>query len=89
MLHKLEVIDGGTSDLYLEKQGAKVNIGHLRHCFDYLRRALMCAADTNLETINPETDATTGWGSERVCRDYDSVMKWAELYANSTAVGIN
>lgn len=89
MLHKLEVADGGPSDPYLEAQGVRVNIGHLQHCFDYLRRALMCAADTNLEVINPETDATTGWGSQRVCRDYDSVMKWAESWANSTAAGIN
>ncbi|PQE29900.1 Tat pathway signal sequence protein [Rutstroemia sp. NJR-2017a WRK4] len=88
MLHQLEVLDGGSADEYLEQSGAHATVGHLRHCFDYLRRALMCAADTNLEVVNPDTSSTTGWGYERKCRDYESVMKWAALWANSTDAGI-
>jgi len=90
MKHELDVINGSAiADPYIQQQAARVNVDHLQHCFDYLRRALMCAADTNLEHINPETDATTGWGSERFCRDFQSVKDFATRWRNSTDTGIN
>ncbi|KAI4695001.1 uncharacterized protein J4E84_001625 [Alternaria hordeiaustralica] len=59
---------------------------HIQHCFEYLRQALICAADTNLEDTKEEVDedgllgvATKGWGSERVCRDFEAVKEWAIL----------
>lgn len=61
---------------------------HIRHCFDYLRQALMCAADTNMEVLDPETHTTSGWGQGKRCRDYDEVVMWAEKWANSTDTGI-
>ena len=89
MYHELEIIKGSrTPDAYIQEQLAGVSVGHLRHCFDYLRRALMCAADTNLEYVNPETDATTGWGYPRMCRDFESVKEFAEIWKNSTDTGI-
>ena len=48
----------------------------------------MCAADTNLEMVSPDTRTTSGWGNERVCRDYDGVVKWAEKWRNSSGIGI-
>lgn len=48
----------------------------------------MCAADTNLEYVDPVTDDTTGWGSERVCRSFADVKGWAEKWANGTGGGI-
>jgi hypothetical protein len=50
--------------------------GHLRHCFDYIRQSLMCAADTNVEPMNKELKGVTGWGFTRQCRSYDAVFKW-------------
>lgn len=76
------------SDPFLEELGARTDIAHIRHCFDYLRHALMCAADTNLETVDEETHTTTGWGSERQCRDYARVLAWAERWRNSSDTGI-
>ncbi|KAK3688838.1 hypothetical protein B0T22DRAFT_528068 [Podospora appendiculata] len=61
---------------------------HIRHCFDYIRRALMCAADTNLEVLNRTTHITNGWGQPKQCRDYNQVVAWAEQYANSSDTGI-
>lgn len=61
---------------------------HIRHCFDYIRQALMCAADTNLEVLDRETHLTNGWGQPKQCRDYEQVVAWAELYANSSDTGI-
>ena len=40
----------------------------------------MCAADTNLEPVSKETRVTTGWGSERACRDYRAVGEFAERW---------
>ncbi|KAI1409258.1 hypothetical protein F5Y13DRAFT_193498 [Hypoxylon sp. FL1857] len=61
---------------------------HIRHCFDYIRQALMCAADTSLEVLDQETHLTNGWGQPKQCRNYEQVFAWAERYANSTDTGI-
>ncbi|KAF7868669.1 hypothetical protein EAF04_005199 [Stromatinia cepivora] len=81
---------GAPPDPYLEQKAAHTHIetAHQKHCFDYLRRAIMCAADTNLEYVDPVTDDTTGWGSERVCRSFEDVKGWAEKWANGTGEGI-
>ncbi|TGO64536.1 hypothetical protein BOTNAR_0087g00170 [Botryotinia narcissicola] len=59
---------GAPIDPFLEQKAAHTHIetAHQKHCFDYLRRAIMCAADANLEYVDPVTDDTTGWGSERL-----------------------
>ncbi|KAL8761568.1 MAG: hypothetical protein Q9184_002333 [Pyrenodesmia sp. 2 TL-2023] len=41
---------------------------HIRHCIDYLRQSLLCAADTNMEPVDDELGGITGWGP-RKCRD--------------------
>ncbi|PHH90571.1 hypothetical protein CDD83_3258 [Cordyceps sp. RAO-2017] len=68
---------------------AHTGVDHIRHCFDYLRQALMCAADTNLEPINLETRAVNGWGVERKCRDYEAIKDWAEKWAEGNATAIS
>ena len=47
----------------------------------------MCAADTNLEVVSRQNHTTNGWGKEKKCRDYKSVVEYAELLANSTDTG--
>ncbi|KAK2598907.1 hypothetical protein QQS21_005649 [Conoideocrella luteorostrata] len=61
---------------------------HVRHCFDYIRQALICAADTNLEVLDRDTHLTNGWGQPKQCRSYADVFSWAEKYANSSDTGI-
>ncbi|KAF2683337.1 hypothetical protein K458DRAFT_452845 [Lentithecium fluviatile CBS 122367] len=55
---------------------------HWRHCFDYLRQALMCNADVTLETLEMRGDmvvgSVDGWGTEHVCRDWDGLKDWAQ-----------
>lgn len=53
---------------------------HVRHCFDYLRQALMCAADTNLEPVDLELRGATGWGYERTCRNFQVVKDWSDRW---------
>ncbi|KAK0639570.1 hypothetical protein B0T16DRAFT_432338 [Cercophora newfieldiana] len=60
----------GYEGVKLEKEIAH----HSAHCFDYIRQALMCAADTSLEG---KTESGPGWGSKHECKDYDAVLEWA------------
>jgi hypothetical protein len=69
-------------DPLLNSTGILMEPSHVRHCFDYLRQTIMCAADTNLEVLDRDTRATDGWGQERVCRDYQSVFDWADKWAD-------
>ncbi|EED16369.1 conserved hypothetical protein [Talaromyces stipitatus ATCC 10500] len=88
-LYQLNVLNGiNTSKSFDEHMAITPEDVHMRHCFDYLRQALMCAADTNLEKVSPETHITTGWGSDKVCRDYWRIFAWAEQWANSSDTGI-
>lgn len=50
---------------------------HSAHCFDYLRQAIMCNADTSLEG---KTETGPGWGSKHTCKDYDKVLDWANSH---------
>ena len=55
---------------------------HWRHCFDYLRQALMCNADTTLEEMGMDHQgalgSVNGWGTEHVCKDWEAMKDWAE-----------
>lgn len=82
------MFNGGDVNEPQELYGARIESDHIRHCFDYLRRSVMCAADTNLEVVSRENHTTNGWGQEKICRDYKSVVEYAELWANSTDTGI-
>ncbi|KAF2832743.1 hypothetical protein CC86DRAFT_341428 [Ophiobolus disseminans] len=69
---------------------------HLAHCFDYIRQALMCAADSNLEdvvTMDDENGVTLtgaeGWGSKRVCRDFWGLHEWSEKWRSEEGGGIS
>lgn len=52
--------------------------GHMKHCFDYLRQSIMCAADVTPEWIQPGENMTTGWGYTHQCRDFDGLKRWAQ-----------
>lgn len=50
---------------------------HIEHCFDYLRQAVFCAADTNLEPLDPKIMNGTETAIPRKCRDMRVVHEWA------------
>ena len=58
------------------------SLSHVKHCFNYLRQALMCAADMTFEVLQVAGDdampGVNGWGVEHVCRDWNAVWKWTE-----------
>ncbi|CZT13679.1 uncharacterized protein RAG0_17371 [Rhynchosporium agropyri] len=55
---------------------------HMIHCFDYMRQAIMCAADMALEgletTFPDHNGGSDGWDSKHVCKDYSQVMTYLE-----------
>ncbi|KAF2205337.1 hypothetical protein GQ43DRAFT_362708, partial [Delitschia confertaspora ATCC 74209] len=62
---------------------------HQRHCFDYLRQSILCAADSNLEPVDFGLGGVTGWGSSRKCRDYSELVSWAEKWKSGATEGIS
>lgn len=49
------------------------------HCLDYIRQALQCHADTNLEyRVSGTGDAAFTGYSEHQCREFDRVFRFAE-----------
>ncbi|CZR59239.1 uncharacterized protein PAC_09131 [Phialocephala subalpina] len=67
-------------------------LGHLNHCFDYLRQATMCAGDMTLEPAVEYTDigrkGVEGWNVEHRCRNFQAMKDFAEghRYLNSTGI---
>ncbi|KAK3356665.1 hypothetical protein B0T25DRAFT_453277, partial [Lasiosphaeria hispida] len=68
---------------------------HWDHCFDYVRQALMCAADVTLENLETRADGKTllasvdGWGTTHMCRDYQGVVEWAAAHRATDDGGID
>ncbi|MCJ1360503.1 MAG: hypothetical protein MMC33_010511 [Icmadophila ericetorum] len=55
--------------------------GHVQHYIEYLRQALICHVDTNIEPVIQELHGVKGFGVEHVCRDYESVKAWTGTWA--------
>ncbi|EXJ59213.1 hypothetical protein A1O7_06645 [Cladophialophora yegresii CBS 114405] len=59
-----------------------ISNGHLNHCFDYLRQAILCAGDTALdhyawdETGPEPVYGVNGWGATHVCRKLDKIEEF-------------
>lgn len=55
---------------------------HIAHCYDYLRQAVMCAADTALEgrrdNLSLKASETDGWGTTHQCRNWGVLKEFAE-----------
>ena len=58
-----------------------IHSGHVSHCFDYLRQAVMCSGDLTLEHAAIDADGerrrVDGWGAPHVCRDWDAIVEFA------------
>ncbi|KAF7359821.1 Threonyl-tRNA synthetase [Mycena venus] len=73
------------SDYYLDSEA--MEIGHLDHCIDWIRQALMCAGDTSV--IVWQWDAaqniTTFQGDVvHTCRNFDKLREWGKSHAIRT-----
>ena len=76
-------LDGTIAEMqHVHDHNKRPDPHHLRHCFDYLRQSLMCAADTNLEPVDVGLGGVTGWSFRRTCRDFGAVKEWAEEWGS-------
>ncbi|KAJ2990914.1 hypothetical protein NUW58_g2721 [Xylaria curta] len=60
---------------------------HIRHCFDYIRQALICSADDTLEPVDLVLGGVTGWNGTHVCRDFGELTAWAEDHRTNNLRG--
>ncbi|KAF3922149.1 hypothetical protein ABW21_db0201345 [Orbilia brochopaga] len=51
------------------------DVVHARHCFEYLRSGIVCAADSALEPWKPELNGVDGFGSVHMCRDFQGLFQ--------------
>ncbi|KAF9692899.1 hypothetical protein EKO04_009006 [Ascochyta lentis] len=87
-LHCLYRLTAFTDSLVLQMRAGNLTLDeaglvHNNHCIDYLRNAVVCAADTTLEGQavargGREVPGTDGMGGVHVCRDWEGVVGWAE-----------
>ena len=74
------------------KRQHKHSVDHMKHCWDYLRQALLCYADDTLEPLReegrPDLPGVNGWGVEHKCRDFDELMRWTARHRATNEGGI-
>ena len=62
---------------------------HIDHCFDYIRQAIICAADPAIEPARIGKDGlrsqVDGWGAEHQCRSWEDLIDFANENAPSEA----
>ena len=51
---------------------------HMRHCIDLLRQALMCNADTTVETVDEEVNGVHGFRTEHQCKNWETLVSWTD-----------
>ena len=54
------------------------NSYHASHCFNYLRQAIMCNADSTLEGAGLGSGAPDGSGQTHSCRNRKESIEWLE-----------
>ncbi|KAF1986573.1 hypothetical protein K402DRAFT_315812, partial [Aulographum hederae CBS 113979] len=72
----IQQLQAGHAIGYDEATDVSEHRGHIFHRFDYLRQAILCHADSNIETshISGGEWSLSGYDSPRVCRN------WTKLY---------
>lgn len=57
---------------------------HVRHCLEYIRQSLICAADTTIElTVKAPEEGRVGvrgFGTQHVCRDFRQLVDWTSKW---------
>lgn len=54
------------------------DLGHVNHCYDYIRQSMLCSGDTTLEGRGHKAWSTEGWGATHICRDFEQLSLWQE-----------
>ncbi|KAI4157985.1 MAG: hypothetical protein LQ342_007845 [Letrouitia transgressa] len=81
-LHCIQVIhDNFWREIVAPPSGNRTRLPfHMEQCLDYLTQAILCAADTNLEPVDPKYYGKTT-AVPRKCRNIQAVFDWARRWA--------
>ncbi|KAI1258773.1 hypothetical protein F5Y18DRAFT_327458 [Xylariaceae sp. FL1019] len=79
---------GSSSNGAVERHSHADQPVHMQHCFDYIRQALMCAADATLEERDETISGVKGWGTTHQCRDFEALQRWTSDHRYSDEGGI-
>jgi hypothetical protein len=60
----------------------------VKHCFEYLRQALICNADTTLEGLEEDNSGVNGWGTMHQCCNFNAVLEWTRAQRATSNGGI-
>ena len=68
-----------------DKRSSDGFMGHIAHCFDYIRQGIMCAGDLSLEWGHPSEEGSTrrifdGWDIPHQCRSWDQAVEWVGIH---------
>ncbi|KAK0121764.1 hypothetical protein ONS95_010050 [Cadophora gregata] len=65
-----------------ENDGLEEEMGHVNHCFDYIRQGIMCAGDMSIEGAADERDGEaphiSGVGMKHECKSWKASRKWMD-----------
>ena len=53
---------------------------HISHCFDALRRQILCDADDTPRAVQRDLDGVSGVGQTRQCRNWSELEGWAKRH---------
>ena len=53
---------------------------HISHCFDALRRQIICDADDTPRNTQAGMEGVSGTGQFRQCKDWDQLESWAKQH---------
>ncbi|KAI0150788.1 hypothetical protein GGR57DRAFT_514058 [Xylariaceae sp. FL1272] len=79
---------GYSSNGAIERHSHAGQPAHMQHCFDYIRQALMCAADATLEEREESISGVKGWGTTHKCRDFEALQRWTSDHRYNDEGGI-
>ncbi|KAH7412779.1 hypothetical protein BKA64DRAFT_770533 [Cadophora sp. MPI-SDFR-AT-0126] len=66
----------------VENDGLEEEMGHVNHCFDYIRQGIMCAGDMSIEAAadegNGEGPHISGIGMRHDCKSWEASRTWMD-----------
>ncbi|KAF3911406.1 hypothetical protein ABW20_dc0103005 [Dactylellina cionopaga] len=78
--HQLHCLHMVVSSYFAALGSHDHDVVHTKHCLEYLRNSVICAADSALEPWKKDLNGVDGFRSPHMCRNFEGLFKWAEEY---------
>ncbi|KAG4422700.1 hypothetical protein IFR04_004178 [Cadophora malorum] len=77
-----QALRGDRNLMMEENDGLEEEMGHVNHCFDYIRQGIMCAGDMSMEGAADQGDSQgphiSGIGMKHECKSWEASRKWMD-----------